>query len=69
MTIMELTKKLGETIDAIHEAKPGSAELSTALQKASGEAMLAKQYLKGADIVLRADRNSGRSDRINEMVG
>ena len=69
MTIMELTNKLGETIDAIHEAEPGSAELATALQKANGEAVLAKQYLKGADIVLRADRNSGRNDRIDELVG
>jgi hypothetical protein len=69
MTVIELTEKLGETISVIHEAEPGSAELATALRKASGEAALAKQYIKAADIILRADRNSGRNDRIDEIVG
>lgn len=69
MTIMELTKKLGETIEKIHDSARGSEELATTLQKASGEAQVAKQYLKAADIVLRADRNSGRNDRIDRIVG
>lgn len=69
MTIMELTKKLGETIENLHDSTRGSEELATALQKASGEAQAAKQYLKAADIVLRADRMSGRNDRIDRIVG
>lgn len=69
MTIMELTKTLGETIEKLHDSARGSEELATTLQKASGEAQVAKQFLKGADIVLRADRNSGRNDRIDRIVG
>ncbi len=69
MTIMELTKVLGETIENLHNSTRGSEVLATELQKVHGEALAAKQYLKAADIVLRADRMSGRNDRIDKLVG
>lgn len=69
MTIMELTKTLGETIEKLHDSARGSEELATTLQKASGESQAAKQYLKAADLVLRADRMSGRNDRIDRLIG
>lgn len=69
ITIIELTRMLGETIKELHNSKAGSEEMAASIRKAEGEAALAKQLLKGADIIMRADKNTGRSDRIDSVIG
>ena len=63
MTLMELQKILGDTID---EVKNGTADTD----KAKAIASLAKQMVNNADIVLRTDKfvnNKGK--RIDVLVG
>ena len=69
MTINEITNILGETISAIHRAKNDKNELGAVVAKAEAEAAVAKQYFKGAEIILNADRMSGRTDRIDKVIG
>lgn len=63
MTLLELQKILGDTIN---EVKDGTADVD----KAKAIASLAKQMVNNADIVLRTDKfvnNKGK--RIDGMVG
>ena len=63
MTMMELQKVLGETIE---EVRDGTADV----EKAKTIASLAKQMINNSDIILRTDkfvRNDGR--RIDKVVG
>ena len=63
MTLMDLQKILGETIDGV---KDGTADVD----KAKAIASLAKQMVNNADIVLRTDKfvqNKGK--RIDVLVG
>lgn len=69
MTINEIPNMLGETISAIHRANNDKNELGAVIAKAEAEAAVAKQYFKGAEIILNADRMSGRTDRIDKVIG
>ena len=69
MTINEITNMLGETISAIHKAKNDKNELGAVVVKAEAEATVAKQYFKGVEIILAADKMSGRADRIDKAIG
>lgn len=63
MTMLELQKVLGDTIQ---EIKDGSEEL----EKAKTISSLAKQMINNADIVLRADKFvGGTGKRIDGVVG
>lgn len=69
MTIKEITNMLGETISAIHGANNDKNELGAVVAKAEAEAAVAKQYFKGVEIILAADKMSGRADRIDKAIG
>lgn len=69
MTIKEMNALLSETITAIHSAKNNQSEVGAIIAKADAEAAVAKQYFKGMEIILRADRMSGRTDRIDKAIG
>ena len=69
MTINEITNMLGETISAVHKAKNDKNELGAVVVKAVAEAAVAKQYFKGVEIILAADKMSGRTDRIDKAIG
>jgi hypothetical protein len=63
MTLLELQKILGETIEAV---KDGTADTD----KAKSIASLAKQMINNADIVLRTDKFvNNKGQRIDDMVG
>lgn len=63
MTLLELQKILGETIEAV---KNGTADTD----KAKSIAGLAKQMINNADIVLRTDKFvNNKGQRIDNMVG
>ena len=63
MTLLELQKILGETIEAV---KDGTADTD----KAKSIASLAKQMINNADIVLRTDKFvNNKGQRIDNMVG
>ncbi len=63
MTLLELQKILGETIEAV---KNGTADTD----KAKSIASLAKQMINNADIVLRTDKFvNNKGQRIDNMVG
>lgn len=63
MTLLELQKILGETIEAV---KNGIADTD----KAKSIASLAKQMINNADIVLRTDKFvNNKGQRIDNMVG
>lgn len=63
MTLLELQKILGETIEAV---KNGTADTD----KAKSIASLAKQMINNADIVLRTDKFvNNKGQRIDDMVG
>ena len=63
MTLLELQKILGETIEAV---KDGTADTD----KAKSIASLAKQMINNADIVLRTDKFvNNKGQRIDKMVG
>lgn len=63
MTMLELQKVLGQTIE---EVRDGTADV----EKAKTVASLAKQMINNSDIILRTDkfvRNDGK--RIDKVVG
>ena len=63
MTLLELQKILGETMEAV---KDGTADTD----KAKSIASLAKQMINNADIVLRTDKFvNNKGQRIDDMVG
>lgn len=63
MTLLELQKTLGETIQGV---KDGTADVD----KAKAIASLAKQMINNADIVLRTDKfTRSNGERIDKMVG
>lgn len=63
MTLLELQKILGETVEAV---KNGTADTD----KAKSIASLAKQMINNADIVLRTDKFvNNKGQRIDNMVG
>lgn len=63
MTLLELQKTLGETIQSV---KDGTADVD----KAKAIASLAKQMINNADIVLRTDKfTNSKGKRIDDMVG
>lgn len=69
MTIREITAVLSETINEIHNAGDDKKKIGAVIAKADAEAAVAKQYFKGMEIVLRADEMSGRTDRIDNLIG
>lgn len=68
MKVKDIMDLIGETISELHAQPYGSLEFEGALKRAEYEAKLAKQFINGADITLRADKMSGRNDRIDELV-
>lgn len=63
MTMLELQKVLGETLQGVVEGTQDT-------EKAKAIAGLAKQMINNADIVLRADKfTNQKGSRINAIVG
>jgi len=69
MTIKEMNALLSETINELHDANNEKGKAGAVIARASAEATIAKQYFKGMEIILRADRMSGRTDRIDKAIG
>lgn len=63
MTMFELQKLLGETINGV---KDGTGDI----EQAKAVALLAKQMINNADIVLRTDKFvQNHGERVDAMVG
>ena len=69
MTLVRLHDILGETIENLHKTKEDGKAFELATRKAEYEAKIAKQIINNADIILRTDKLSNRSDRIDVVVG
>lgn len=59
---------LGDSITDLHSIPYKSEDFEGAIKRAEFEAKLAKQFINGADITLRADKMAGRTDRIDEII-
>lgn len=68
MTVKTMMEILGETIAEIHATHYKDEAFEGVLKKAEYEAKLAKQFINGADITLRADKMAGRTDRIDKII-
>ena len=69
MTVMELMKVMGETIDELHDTELGSEEFGGVLRRAESEARVAKQFIRGADLIYKSDKMKGQSARIDAVIG
>ena len=69
MKMTDLFDILGETITELHVAPKESSDFDHAIKKAEYEAKVAKQMSNAADIILRTDKMTGRTDRINKIIG
>lgn len=68
MRVKDLMDVLGETIAELHATPYRSDDYDKVLKKAEYEAKIAKQFINGADITLRADKMAGRTDRIDAVL-
>lgn len=68
MKVHDLMTILGETIAELHATPYKDAAFEGAIKRAEYEAKVAKQFINGADITLRADKMAGRTDRIDEVI-
>lgn len=68
MNVKRILDLIGESIEDLHTQKCGTDDFEGAIKRAEYEAKLAKQFINGADVTLRADKMSGRTDRIDALI-
>lgn len=68
-TQMGLQNVLFETLNEVHDAVGGTKAFNYTMEKAEFEAKIAKQIINNADIILRADKLTGKTERIDSIVG
>lgn len=68
MKVHDIMTILGETIAELHSTPYKDEAFEGAIKRAEYEAKLAKQFINGADITLRADKMAGRTDRIDGVI-
>lgn len=68
MNVKRILDLIGESIEDLHTQKYGTDNFEGAIKRAEYEAKLAKQFINGADVTLRADKMSGRTDRIDALI-
>jgi len=69
MTLTTIFDILGETIVELHTTAYGDKDYEAILKKAEYESKVAKQMVNIADITLRTDKMSGKTKRIDKVVG
>lgn len=62
MTMLELQKVLGDEMNKLISG-------TTQPEDAKAVALLAKQMINNADVILRADKLAGRHERTDKVVG
>ena len=68
-TLMDLRSVIGKNIDDLQRNDMSDYERNIVVQRSQETANLAKQFNNIAKIVLNADQMSGRTDRIDEIIG
>ena len=69
MTQMELQARLGDLMEKLMDDNATNRERAKALENAEFGCKVAKQMINNADVILRTDKLTGKTDRINEIVG
>ena len=69
MTLIELQKILGDTINSLATSENDTIEMQTAKERAEFIAKIAKQMINNADVILRTDKLCNGNERINKIVG
>ena len=69
MTLTDIFDILGETIVELHTTTYRDKDYEAVLKKAEYESKVAKQMVNIADITLRTDKMSGKTKRIDKVVG
>ncbi len=69
MTLKTIFDLLGETIAELHATAYNDKNYDAVLKKAEYESKVAKQMVNIADITLRTDKMSGKTKRIDKVVG
>jgi len=69
MTLKTMFDLLGETMSELHTTVYDDKNYEAILKKAEYESKVAKQMVNIADITLRTDKMSGKTDRIDKVVG
>lgn len=69
MTLIELQKILGDTINSLATSENDTDEMQTAKERAEFIAKIAKQMINNADVILRTDKLCNGNERINKIVG
>ena len=69
MTMVELQSYLSRSLTDVMDTQTLPEEHAKALANAEAVARIAKQMINNADVILRADKLSGRNDRIDTVVG
>ena len=67
MTLIELQKVLGDTIQSL--ATSNTENMDAAKSRAEYIAKIAKQMVNNADVILRTDKMCNANERINKIVG
>ena len=69
MTLIELQKILGDTIQSLTKSDNDPEGMETAKTRAEYIAKIAKQMINNADVILRTDKMCNENARINKIVG
>lgn len=69
MTLKTIMDILGETLAELHATPHTSDSFEGVVKKAEFESKIAKQFINGADITVRIDKMSGRTDRSDKLLG
>ena len=69
MTLIELQKILGDTINSLATSENDTDEMQTAKERAEFIAKIAKQMINNADVILRTDKLCNGNERIYKIVG
>ena len=69
MTLIELQKILGDTINSLATSENDTNEMQTAKERAEFIAKIAKQMINNAYVILRTDKLCNGNERINKIVG
>lgn len=68
MKMRDMMDILGETMIELHATPYKSDDFDGILKKAEFETKIAKQFINGADITLRADKMRGRTENIDRIM-
>ena len=68
-TLEELRSVIGKNIEDLQDKEMGDYERNVVIQRAQETAALSKQMNNIAKIYLNADQMSGRTDRIDDIIG